>query len=159
MGELVQHIFVLLDECVHIAGELEACMWEERKCLVEFRIDDLPQTNLKKESLIGTLSRRRRELQKLVKFHYGAERLSDLASQLGEQERPAWLQHFQAWSDSWTKLRNTCEANQRFLKHSLKNLSFLVENLKRSLGDHSVYSAQGKRVDMGQAGKMLTARY
>jgi hypothetical protein len=70
-----------------------------------------------------------------------------------------WVEREAAWQGEWAELRDTVRRNQDFLKVSLKNLSALADNLKRCLGEPSLYSAKGARVEMQTEGKVVAASY
>jgi flagellar biosynthesis/type III secretory pathway chaperone len=159
MQEIYHHIFSLARESTRLANELSKCLDEEQKTLVEFRVEELPQVTLRKESLFLSIVRKRQELKRFMKFHFNVEKDVELIGALAEPYRSEWRALTEQWTQAWQTLSQVCEQNQNFLKNSLKNLGLLADNLKRLLGDSLVYSPQGKRVDLQSAGKVVRASF
>lgn len=134
MEGLYHHIFSLSDACAEQARELTQVLREERRSLIEFRVVDLPAINLRKESLLSSIVRKRKELQGFLRFHFGVETLSALEERIDEPLRSQCRDHHSQWRRVWQDLQEVCASNQRFLKQSVKSLGLLVDNLKKLLG-------------------------
>jgi len=130
------------EECLRLAGELNACLAEEREALIELNIEKIVQTNFRKDDLGRQLAEQRRNF-------------STLAKALGTLPEN-WVER---WSPAWQAMETACKQNQKFISHSLKNLSLIVDNLKRLFGESSTYTPAGKKHDSNTAGKMVEAKY
>ena len=153
------HVFELHEECIRLSAELRLCLARERTFLVELKVEEIPHVTLQKESLMLALVRKRRELKDYLRHRYNLEKVSLYADKLEGDVREQWLQRDQQWREEWVELRETVRRNQDFLKHSLKTLSSLGDNLKRCLGEPSVYSAKGTRVESQAEGKVVAGSY
>lgn len=120
--------------------ELQECLHEERTALIELKTEIIVQTNFKKEDLGRQLTLRRKEF-------------SQLAKELGTIPEN-WKER---WQPEWEKIEVSCKSNQDFIRHSLKNLNLIVDNLKRIFGENPTYSPTGKKVDGSGSGKMVEA--
>lgn len=137
--------FSLADECVHLCEQLTSCFRQERVSLVEFKMDELLQNNLQKESLLASLVEKRQSLREKID------------PKLTETLR--WHDKKREWLRVWNVMRILCEENQLFIRHSLRNMSLIVEHLKSLLGEQSLYSPKGTRVDLRRQGKVVEARF
>ncbi len=153
------HVFALHEECTRLCAELRSSLAKERSLLVELKVAEIPHLTLQKESLMLALVRKRRELKEYLKHRYGLEKVSQYADKLSPDEAPHWSAAEARWRVEWGELRESLRRNQEFLKHSLKNLGALADNLKRCLGEPSIYSAKGNRVDLQTEGKVVAASY
>ena len=156
MNDPIQNLFQLNDECVHLADELHKCFDAERSALIQFKTEDLLEANRRKEEYLALLIEKREELRRFV-----AENFQDANPEpwLDDPDLRIWSQKQEAWVQSWDRLRKTCESNQEFLKHSLRNLDMLAENLTRLFGLHSVYSNKGTRVERRPHGNVVEGSY
>ena len=141
-----------------MAIELKVVLEEERKALISLNTDQILITTSQKEALILKISRKRSEMKHFAKNQYQEADLDILKfNDLALQE--IWLQKKLIWKLNWEKVQVQCEANQKFIRHSMKNLGLLVDNLKRLFGQHPTYSASGKKVDASISGNVVEARY
>lgn len=141
----------LNDECCRLSDELALCFDEERRCMVEFKTEELQQNNLRKEELIRSLEKARLDYRKFMEAE-GAMLLSTPA------ERAARVK----WLASWERMKFRCQANQAFIGHSLKNLEMISDNLMRLLGQLSLYNNRGNKIDLSvhkPAGKVVEGTY
>jgi flagellar biosynthesis/type III secretory pathway chaperone len=153
------HVLDLHEECTRLCAELCECLEQERTTLVEFKVEEIPHLTLRKESLMLALVRKRRELKDYVRLRYGLDKVSLYGDRLEAEAREDWLAREARWRARWADVRETVRRNQDFLRHSLKNLTALADNLKRCLGEPSLYSAKGTRVEMQTEGKVVAASY
>ena len=65
----------------------------------------------------------------------------------------------EAWSREWSATRSQGEDNQAFLRHSVRNMNLLMENMKRLLGDAPLYGAKGTSTQASASGKVVEAKY
>ncbi len=159
MEQAQSHEFDLQAECIRLCVDLRSCLQRERIILIEFKVEEIPLVTLQKESLMLALVRKRGELKSYLKHRYGIEKIVLYADQLEGEPRILWLERESNWRTEWAQLRDTVRCNQDFLKHSLKNLFALSDNLKRCLGEPSLYSAKGARVELQTEGKVVAASY
>lgn len=152
-------ILTLSAECLVICRELVACLEEERVALITLNTENIVQTNFKKETLGSELKLKYREVGLLAKAKHGADHLSQISSRLPVPVRETWDLTYSELKKSQLEVQALAEANQRFLRHSLKNLGLIVDNLKRLFGLTTLYSPQGKKVDGPQSGRMVEASY
>jgi hypothetical protein len=131
------------EECLRLCRELKSCLDEEWTCLVAYRPEGLLLTNQRKEGLIAALAAKKAELRLAQ-----AQRNESLTDDARTE-----------WSSAWELMRDRCEENQRFMRHSLRNMECLLDNIKHLMGRSSLYSSKGKRVDMVSEGKVVTAKY
>lgn len=139
----------LNDECCRLSDELALCFDEERRCMVEFKTEELQQNNLKKDELIRALTKARAEFKA-----YGKEE-ELLTTPTGRALKAKWL-------SSWERMKTRCESNQAFIGHSLKNLEMISDNLMRLLGQLSLYNNRGNKIDLSvhkPAGKVVEGTY
>lgn len=124
---------------------------KERQFLIEFKSEELQQNNLVKEELIRELAEKRRQLRELI----GNREEGVLTSR-------DWTQEQIAWERDWKQMRLQCEQNQEFMKHSLRNLEMLSDNLMRLLGQLTLYSRKGTKIDLSvhrPSGKVVEGSY
>lgn len=159
MDQAHTHVFDLHEECIRLCAELRLCLGRERAFLVELKVSEIPHVTLQKESLISALVRKRRELKEYILHRYGFEKVSLFAEKLEGDERAKWLERETRWRAEWAELREAVRSNQDFLKHSLKMFSTLADSLKRCLGEPSLYSAKGARVETQVEGKVVAGSY
>lgn len=135
----------LSEACTHLANELVLALKKERDHLVQFDTEALLENNLEKEQKLKRLKLLREELK---------SRLSgDGSPEAGYQNA------LEAWVTAWTALKNEAEFNQRFMKHSLRNMDLLTENLHRLFGLHTLYTQKGTRTEVKTSGKVVEGRY
>jgi FlgN protein len=149
-------IFVLSDECITLSQAIRNCLENERQALIEFRTEDLIEANHQKENNLAALARKRIEIKRALEVRFGSLEPEALATEAWVQ---IWNQKKATWLNSWEALRKHAEENQEFLKHSLRNLDRLSENLKRLFGELTLYSAKGTRVDLKHEGNVVRAKY
>lgn len=149
----------LSDSCVQLSLQLIECFRQERISLVGFKMEEMLHTNLLKEQLLGELRRRREDLREKIKERFGTAEWEEAAALLPEDEKSMWRAARANWLSTWNELRRLCEQNQNFMKHSLRNLECIADNLKRCFGLHSTYSAKGVRVDGKAQGGVLEGSY
>ena len=152
-------ILILANECLTICRDLVTCLEEERVALMGLNTEVLVQVNFKKENLGAQLKLSYQEMSKVAKFQYQAATLSEVAASLSVSLQAPWQHVLQELKETQIQLQNIAQSNQKFLKHSLKNLSLIVDNLKRLFGDQPLYSQQGKKVEGPQSGRMVEASY
>jgi len=140
------------ERCIETCEELLTCFDNERECLVQFRTDDLLANNARKEHLIAQLAQQKFALRQLL-AHARRDAL------LSVEDEQAWSLYQERWLKSWEKLRARCESNQLFMKHSLRNLDMLTDNLRRLMGQQTLYSPKGTHVDVNKAPKVVEGRY
>ncbi|MCB0418810.1 MAG: flagellar export chaperone FlgN [Bdellovibrionales bacterium] len=138
---------------------LQTCLHDERRALIEFRMEDMLQNNIRKQSLLSELLNTRKQLEAQLQKNFGSQNLQAVADQLEGPEKESWLEALSSWQYEWEATRERCKLNQRFIQHSLKNLNLFAENFRRLLGVHSVYSKQGREVDIQTEGSVLKAEY
>lgn len=153
------HVLELHEECTRLCAELRECLARERGFLVEFKVEEIPHVTLQKESLMLAVVRKRKELKDYLKHRFGVEKVSLYGERLEAADREGWDAREARWRTEWSQLREAVRSNQDFLKHSLKNLTTLGDNLRRCLGEPSIYSAKGARVDLQTEGKVVAASY
>jgi hypothetical protein len=159
MEQAYTYVFDLHEECTRLCAELRACLQRERACLIELKVEEIPHLTLQKESQMLSLVRKRRELKDYLKLRYSVDKVSQFALRLEGPEKELWTEREALWRREWTELRETVRQNNDFLKHSLKNLFLLADNLRRCLGLPALYSAKGTQVSLQNEGKVLAASY
>lgn len=138
----------LNDQCIQLCDELQVLMEEERNCLIHFKSEELQDNNLAKDQSLALLRERREEYRRT------RELIADepsVATVLEEEQR--------RWERSWSKLMSHAQDSQDFLKHSLRNVDLLLENVRRLFRVHTVYDAKGNRVDGPTSGKVVEGCY
>lgn len=133
------------DECLRILSELIVSLRDERAAIIALSTDAIIQQVFRKEALGSTLLQCRRE------WHTLCVSVSPPPEMIATMQRE--------WSVGWNELMQVCEGNQRFTRHSLRNLGNLVDNLRRLFGDGMLYSAKGAKVESSSVGKMMEATY
>jgi FlgN protein len=149
-------IFALSDECMTLSQAIRECLERERQALIEFRTEDLIEANHQKENHLAALARKRNDIKRALEARFGS-----LVPEMTAD--PEWCEIWKekkvAWTSSWEALRKHAEENQEFLKHSLRNLDRLSENLKRLFGELTLYSSKGTRVDLKHEGNVVRVKY
>jgi flagellar biosynthesis/type III secretory pathway chaperone len=158
INPFASYLFSLSEECIGLANDLRSVLLKERAALITLNTDEVLVLVSQKESGMMKLVRKRAELKKFVRTQFNEESLEKLKFSDESLQRD-WEVLKQKWNLGWTELRATCEYNQKFIGHSMKNLDRLVENLKRLLGQHATYSPKGKRVDQNSHGAVVEGRY
>lgn len=156
---VVKTVFYLQDECLSIVKELKTVLLSERQALIGLDTQAVVETTAKKDHLGGLLKSKRAYLWRVLKTYYALEDSEGLEEKLREGDRAQWLIRKQEWIKNWDETTKLVEANQRFLKHSLRNFDLLADNLKRLLGEQPLYSAKGQKVDLSSPGKMVEGKY
>ncbi len=159
MKEHFENILSLQEDCARLCLELKGCLEREQLALIQLKMEDIVQNNHLKESLLGQLSTKKAVLRRHLKEVFGVEKAEELDSLLPPDMKKAWQESRTRWLKVWESSRDNCERNQKFMRHSLKNMGLLLENLKRLLGENSLYSAKGTRVDLPNHGKVVEASY
>ena len=129
-------------QCLRLCAELRECLRQERSCVIRLDMDGILECNVRKEGLGAALQHKRRELKMALQ---GETLSAELSA---------------AWSQAWAETRRQCEENQAFLKHSVRNMGLLVDNLKRLMGDDTpLYSNKGTPAQAGNTAKVVEAKY
>ncbi|MCB0405765.1 MAG: flagellar export chaperone FlgN [Bdellovibrionales bacterium] len=149
----------LMKHSEELCRQLQECLRDERRALIEFRMEDMLQNNIRKQSLLGELLSTKKQLEAQLQVRFGTDTLRAVAESLVSAEKETWLEAVESWQREWEATRERCKLNQKFIQHSLKNLNLFAENFRRLLGVHSVYSKQGKEVDIQTEGAVLKAEY
>lgn len=146
-------------ESLELCDNLEKCFQQERRLLVELKMEELAQLNLRKEAYISKLVRKRHELKQSLRMYFAVENPKEVLSKVSPEDGAQWMIHWEQWLKRWDEIRVTCVENQKFLEHSTRNIGVLVDQLKSLLGEHSIYSKEGKRVELQSEGKVLQGKY
>jgi len=115
----------------------------ERESAIGIRTDEILETSVKK-----TACQQKIKLlhERILAFTSGAP------APIGHEE---WDRTESAFRFLWAQVEKQGRSNQEFLKLSLSHLGRLADNLKTLLGNHSVYSARGEKVDSTSTGQVL----
>ena len=159
MPSLFPQLVDAYEDCQETCAQLLECLDEERLALVGLKMDQIIQSNLRKEGLVLALRRKHTRLKAIAKVHFHSETLLELSAHLPEDEALTWRAMYETWKVDWDRVARKCEQNQKFIRHSLKNVGLIVENLKRLFGISNRYAANGKRVDSGGEGQVVQVRY
>lgn len=135
-------------ECCALCDRLTQCFQDERRYLVEFKTDELQANNVLKDELIRDLSSRRTSLRL---------RLADLTSE--EVAGQAWQQAAKTWLEHWSRMREHAEENQNFLRHSLRNLDMMSDNLMRLFGQLRLYNNKGGKIERANHRPLVEGSY
>jgi len=157
--QVLRSIFLLQDECFVLAEELKTCLDEERSALIGLKTELIVHTNARKDNLGRQLKYKKKQIWNLVNSQYGLENTEGLEAHIAEPYRSEWLIKKANWLKIWKATSQTCETNQIFLGHSLRNLGLLVDNLKRLFGEQPLYTAKGAKAEAGSSGKVVEARF
>ncbi len=157
MNDAYRHIFSLLDSLIEYTTNLHHCLIREKKALIEFNIDELNLLNLKKESLISAIVRKKKEITEYLKIRFNVSKFSEFNNVVDKASCSEWMEKYDKWQTVWNHTKETCEINQKFLKRSLNNLSFLIENFKKAFGRFSLYNVKGKRKDLEFSEYLISA--
>ena len=133
----LENLLALNDEACALCAELTKTFEFERRYLIEFKTDELQENNLKKEDLLRDLSAKRFEVKSAASLLLPAS-LLDSSWKLAQAK---WLSH-------WEQMRTRCEENQNLIRHSLRNLDMISDNLMRLLGQLTLYNNKGSKIDL-----------
>jgi flagellar biosynthesis/type III secretory pathway chaperone len=156
MKSIDPSIVGLFNTCTRLAADLQECFRAERLSLVQFKTDHILENNVQKDQLLQQLLGARERLRRASKALLG-----DLPPEVlfDSETLSEWTLLNENWNKTWQKLYDCCSENQRFLRHSLRNLDRLSENLSRLFGILSTYSNKGTRVDTKPQGNVVEGRY
>jgi hypothetical protein len=156
MKSLSDAISELFADCIRLSEALQECFRQERRLLMEFKTEGILENNLTKDQLLRELVQKRHALTRTLADEF----MDQLPEQVLDAAGLAQLKALQArWAASWNDLHRHCENNQGFLKHSLRNLERLSENLGRLFGLPVTYTAKGVRQDSKPQGNVVEGRY
>lgn len=147
------------DQSVELCGELTQVLDREREALIFLKSDVLTETTITKEILVNRLRALRKNISDNARAWYGADSSEALVAILPPHQRPQWQERREAWSKTWAALEKHARQGQRLLQHSGVNLSRLIENWRRLLGDTPLYTAQGRKSESSTAGRVFEAKY
>lgn len=146
-------------ECAQLCEELRAGLRAERQALVSFQMNELAEATMRKELATRSLQTRRNRMREMMLKQFGTNDAALLVDKLPEAARAAWREADANWQLQWAETYSICEQNQRFLKHSLRNMGMMLDHFKRLIGEKPTYSAKGQRVDKPFEGKVTAGRY
>lgn len=146
-------------ECVPLCADLSAALRAEREALIAFNINGLSEATLRKDQAMRAVQTRRTRMREVMLKQFGATESAALVDKFPVELQAEWLEADLAWQRAWTEVYSLCEQNQRFLKHSLRNLGLMLDHFKRLIGEKPTYSAKGTRVDKPFEGKVIEGRY
>lgn len=136
-----------IEECIVVTDTLILKINEERAFLVSWNTEQLFQNNQEKEDLINDILERRAKIEAAIKLD------GELAS------TPEFIKAKKIWSEKWNTLRALCIDNKFFIQHSLDNVNLFVENLKKLMTNHKLYTSKGTAAVTQQAGKVVEGTY
>ena len=152
-------ILLIQDRCIALCHVLKDCFQIEREALIHLKLEGLLETNGRKEDVSRQLVGQKKAMHCLLQNVFGLSDSQGFEDLLTGEQRDAWLMKRAQWLKIWEQTRDWCEANQRFMNHSLRNLSILEENLKRLFGEPTTYSPKGMKIESKTQGKVVEARY
>lgn len=120
------------------AEKLILCLDEEYEALIQLNTDKVLEAQIQKKRIGKTL--------KILR-----EKINQNNSKNEADEKQFW----QLWQNIYDKLNR----NQKFLNHSLKNISKISENIKSLLGQKTFYNSQGNQVKTSSLGKVVLSLY
>ncbi len=149
----------LLTRGIAICEELCLCLEHEKQALISFEIDIVLENNLKKGNLISELVTTRKKLRETIKEKFVVQSGEDLIPLLTSPDKESWSSAWVQWQTAWQKTQIKCKENQRFIEHSLRNLTLFTDHLKELFGANTVYSKQGTPVDRQAQGAVVEGSY
>ncbi len=147
------------DESISLCQQLQELLVRERNALIALKGDELAETTMSKEATVARILAIRRKIREAGKSWYAVESSSGLEGKLEPARGRIWAEKHARWQREWEATRGMVERNQRFLKHSQRNLGRLVEHWRAQLGETPLYSAKGMKVDAPATGKVFQAKY
>lgn len=144
-------------ESVRLCQEILQTLADERLTLISLETDKLSAVLLHKENLVHALQSCRGNIYHFLTSEQGLDSAEALELVLSPEQLSEWKKCKEEWNSIWAKTCVLGEQNQRFLKHSLKNLGKFADHLKQLMGEPSRYSSKGDKVDSSPEGRMLEA--
>jgi hypothetical protein len=160
MEKKIDTLWQWCDRSLQICDELKECLESERRSLIQLDMDKITEEVSRKQMISSELAKTRQELKTLLVDIWGTSSIEDIAKKSEASVFLAlWREKEKTWTEKWEMVREATEYNQRFLRHSIKNLGQLMENFRRLLGEQIRYSPSGKPVDSEGSGKYIQKRY
>ena len=122
-------VFFLQQRSTELCQEFLTVLQKEKLALISLKTDDILQLIVEKEHRLLLVKKIREELQLLLQANFAVDSSDEFEKLLNEPEKSEWGTLRKAWLTVWESSVQQIESNQKFMNHSLKNLSSLVENL------------------------------
>ncbi len=152
-------VFFLQQKATELCGLLYNTLQKERLALINLKTDEILALSTEKEHQISILKRLRKEMHEILAANYLLESSENFENLLASPEKEEWLALRAEWLTSWDKAKHQIEHNQKFMTHSLKNVSGLIENLRGLFGQKATYSAKGSKVEPKMRARVVEGRY
>lgn len=148
-----------LDENIALSRDLLKLLNEERMTLIEFNGEKLAENTMAKEMVVAKISLTRKHLREGASTWFSCQDSAELETKLPADLAETWKAKRKEWLAVWKQACEETERNQQFLKHSQRNLTRLIENWRRLMGEAPLYSAKGQKVEASTAGKVFEAKF
>lgn len=152
-------VFSLQKKATELAREFIDILKKEKAALIALKTDEIMSLTSEKEHSLSLVKKLREELHTDLKTYYGIESSEFLETLLVGEEKKEWLLLRNEWLKVWQESVAQMEANQKFMNHSLKNISCLFENLKGLFGQKPIYSSKGQKVEAKIRTRVIEGRY
>lgn len=155
----IVRVFFLQQKATELCAILYATLEKERMALIHLKTDQILALSTEKEHQIAILKRLRKEMHENLAENFLLESSENFDRCLQSPEKEEWLKLRKAWLEIWDKTAMQIERNQKFMTHSLKNISGLMENLRGLLGQKPTYSAKGNKIEPKMRARRVEGRY
>src|SRR6185437_1869356 len=98
---------------------------------ISFDMNALAEATMLKEQATRALQLRRGRMRELMLKRFGGNDVGTVAEKLPPDLRAEWQAADRDWQLAWAEVYGLCEHNQRFLKHSLRNLGMVLDHFRR----------------------------
>ena len=130
MDTIIHNIFRAQDECTLILAELLKVLAQERLSLIRLEINEISESTRLKEILGAQLRQKITRLNRLIEGNFNSA--VHLEGTMTEMEEARWKSSRHEFWKNYEELKGLCEMNQQFLKSSLRNLSTLSDQDRKS---------------------------
>lgn len=155
----ITRVLFLQKKATEICQALFEILEKERAALIALNTENIMKFSTEKEHLASLLKRTRSDMHDFLKNQFALESSENFDSILTGTEKQEWLALRKDWLKVWEATRNRLEQNQKFMSHSLKNISTLLDNLKGLMGQKPTYSSSGSKVEPKLRTRVIEGRY
>ncbi len=148
-----------LDENIALSRDLLSLLNAERIALIAFDGDKLAENTMAKEMVVAKISLTRKHLREGAQSWFSCQDSAGLEAKLPQDLAKDWKAKRQEWLSVWKQACEQTQRNQEFLKHSQRNLTRLIDNWRRLVGEAPLYSAKGQKVEASTTGKVFEAKF
>lgn len=155
MSQPFERLLLLHDESVRQCRIIMELLQDERLALIALDTQKVSEILLQKEHHVSSLENTRGKIFDVFTKEFKVQNPEAFEAVLSPEQRTKWHSARAEWQSEWGKVSTLGMQNQRFLKHSMKNLARFADHLKQLLGEPGRYSSSGDKIDSSSEGRVL----